>query len=49
MIVVDDAHEITFDKYPHIYGVADKAPKAQVIIAANSWNKNFEKLEVGTR
>jgi len=46
MIVVDDAHELRIDKYTHIYGVADKAPKAQMIIAANSWNKNFEKLEL---
>ncbi len=45
MIVIDNAHEITLDKYIHLYGVVDKAPKAQVIIAANIWNKNFEKLE----
>lgn len=44
MIIMDDAHELRIDKYTHIYGVTDKAPKAQIIIAAQNWNKNFERL-----
>lgn len=45
MIIVDDAHEFRTSNYFHIYSIIDKAPKAQVVIAADSWNKNFEKFE----
>lgn len=44
MIFIDDAHLIKTDKYIHIYGLADKAPKAQVVISADKWNLNFERF-----
>lgn len=43
-LVVDDAEIIPLDKYAIIYQMADNIDKAQFIIVANSWNKNFDKL-----
>ncbi len=44
MFVVEDAESYTLDKYALIYQIADSIEKSQFIMAANSWNKNFEKL-----
>ena len=44
MFVVDDAESITPDKYTLIYQMVDSINKSQLIILANSWNKNFPKL-----
>lgn len=42
--VVDDADTFALDKYAIIYQTADNIDKAQYIMVANSWNKNFDKL-----
>jgi ATP-dependent RNA helicase RhlE len=44
MFVAEDADSFTLDKYAMIYRVADSINKSQLIMVANSWNKNFPKL-----
>lgn len=44
MFVVDDLDIYTSNKYPLIYGVADRIDKSQCIMLANSWNKHFPEL-----
>jgi superfamily II DNA/RNA helicase len=44
MFVVDDAESFILDKYAMIYQMADSINKSQLIMVANSWNKNFTRL-----
>ncbi len=44
MFVVDDVDSFRQDKYDQIYMMAERFSKSQLIMVANSWNKNFPKL-----
>lgn len=45
IFAVDDADSLTAVQYPILYQIAEGIPKAQFVMVANQWNKNFEKLE----
>lgn len=44
MFVVDDAETYNLDKYAMIHRIVNAIGKSQIIMVANSWDKNFSKL-----
>ena len=44
MLVVDDLNDYRMEQYSLIYHVAESIPRAQFVLAAKTWNKNFEKF-----